>query len=135
MRSLPQPRYSRRRTLQRIFRSVVNLFSTGYVSDSSAFTHHTVLDRSSHKTRIRRSRVTGRPTPRHTVVSKLGNKLVSELIEDETIIANIVTNEFGSFATKIGHGGITAANDVNRNAKKGWLSLWKRGKHVDLGIF
>lgn len=69
------------------------------------------------------------------MVSKLGNKLVSELIEDETIIANIVTNEFGSFAAKIGHGGITAANDVNRNAKKGWLSLWKRGKHVDLGIF
>lgn len=132
MRSLPQPRYSRTRTIQRIFRSIVNLFSTGYVSDSSAFAHHTVLDKSTHKTKIRTSRITGRPTPRNTMVNKLSNKIVSELIENDNLVGNVVKNEIGGLANNIGiDGGITIVNDVNRS-KNGWFKLRKSGQHGDL---
>ncbi|ODQ46563.1 hypothetical protein PICMEDRAFT_72619 [Pichia membranifaciens NRRL Y-2026] len=132
MRSLPQPRYSRTRTIQRIFRSIINLFSTGYVSDSSAFAHHTVLDKSSRKTRIRTSRVTGKPTPRNTMVNKLGTKLVSELIEDEGLISKVVQNEIGGLAE--GVGGASIVNDINHRSKKSIFSFWKSGEKPDLSL-
>lgn len=129
MRSLPQPRYSRKRTIQRIFRSIINLFSTGYVSDSSAFAHHTVLDKSTHKTKIRRSRVTGKPTSRNTLMNRLGNKVISELIEDENLIGNVVKNEIGGF-----NDNTTIVNDVNRNSRGSFWHLWKNGEHSDLQL-
>lgn len=147
MRSLPQPRYSRTRTIQRIFRSIVNLFSTGYLSDSSAFAHHTVLDKASHKTKIRTSRFTGKPTSRNTILNRLSTKLVSELIEDETIIGNVVKNEIGGIvgntntlnflpAGSNALGSETIVNDVNysaHNNKNRW-AFWKSGERalVDL---
>ncbi|KAG0678138.1 hypothetical protein C6P40_004946 [Pichia californica] len=126
MRSLPQPRYSRTRTIQRIFRSIVNLFSTGYISDSSAFAHHTVLDKSSRKTKIRTSRFTGKPTPRHTMVNKLGSKLVSELIDDENLISKVVQNEITGLSENIN--GSLIVNDINHNSKNGIFSFWKNGE-------
>ncbi len=112
----------------------MNLFSTGYISDSSAFAHHTVLDKSTHKTKIRTSRITGRPTPRNTMVNKLGAKIVSELIEDETLIGSVMRNEIGGFATNVGmDGGVVIVNDVNRS-KNGWFKLWKGGEHADLKL-
>lgn len=131
MRSLPQPRYSRTRMIQRIFRSIINLFSTGYVSDSSAFAHHTVLDKSVHRTKIRTSRITGKPTPRNTMMNKLGSKLVSELIEDETIIGNIVKNEIGGLTDSS-----LIVNDVNNNKKfkLGLFTFWKSGGNPHLGL-
>lgn len=132
MRSLPQPRYSRTRTIQRIFRSIVNLFSTGYVSDSQAFAHHTALDKSSRKTRIRTSRFTGKPTPRNTMVNKLGTKLVNELIDDENLISKVVQNEIGGLND--GLVGSSIVNDVNRTSKKGWFTFWKSGENPELNM-
>lgn len=97
MRSLPQPRYSRWRTLHRIWRSLCNLVTTGYVSDSSAYAHHAGLDKSSKATRIRTSRVTHRPTSRPTVLNRLGTKVVGEVLRDEGILANVVEGEWASF--------------------------------------
>lgn len=132
MRSLPQPRYSRTRTIQRIFRAIVNLFSTGYVSDSSAFAHHAVLDKPLHRTKIRTSRITGKPTPRSTMVNRLGTKIVSELIEDETIIGSIVKNEIGGLTD-----GSLIVNDVNNNkySKWGLFNFWESGENPRLGLF
>jgi hypothetical protein len=134
MRSFPQPRYSRKRTIQRILRSLINLFSTGYISDSSAFAHHTVLDKSVHKTKIRTSRITGKPTPRNTIMNRLGSKLISELIEDETIIGNVVKNEIGGIANNIGVDGFVIVNDVNRSSNDKFFSFWKSGKRADLDL-
>lgn len=128
MRSLPQPRYSRIRTIKRIFRSMVNLFSTGYISDSSAFAHRSVLDKSSHKTKIRTSRITGKPTPRSTMVNKISMKLVSGLITDETLIGNIVRNEMGGLL------GETIVNDINHSSKRSLFSFWKSGERMELNL-
>lgn len=134
MRSLPQPRYSRTRTIQRIFRSIINLFSTGYISDSSAFAHHTVLDKSSHKTKIRTSRITGKPTPRNTMMNKLSNKIVSELIEDDAIISDVVRNEIVDFRSNVNVDGVAIVNDVNRSSNLGFFKFWKNGERSDLSL-
>lgn len=105
------------------------MFSTGYVSDSSAFAHHTVLDKSTHKTKIRRSRITGKPTARNTLMNRLGNKVISELIEDENLIGNVVKNEFGGFSDNT-----MIVNDVNRNSKASFWHLWKNGERSDLEL-
>lgn len=96
MRSLPQPRYSRWRTLHRIWQSVWNLLTTGYVSDSSAYAHHAGLDKSTRATKIRTSRVTGRATSRPTVMNKLGKKVVGEVLREEGILAT-VEGEWANF--------------------------------------
>lgn len=127
MRSLPQPRYSRMRTIQRIFTSIINLFSTGYISDSSAFAHHTVISKSSHKTKIRISKLTGKPTSRNTMVNKLGSKLVSELINDENLISKVVQNEFNGLSDNLN--GSTIVNDINYTSKSGIFSFWKNGNN------
>jgi hypothetical protein len=68
------------------------------------------------------------------MVNKLGAKIVSELIEDETLIGSVMRNEIGGFATNVGmDGGVVIVNDVNRS-KNGWFKLWKGGERADLKL-
>lgn len=132
MRSLPPPRYSRTRIIQRIFRSIINLFSTGYISDSSAYSHHAVLNKSSHRTRIRKSRITGKPTPRTTMLTRLISKLFAFMIDDQSLISNVVRTDLVQLTNDIGAGGKVAVNDVKRYPRNKVFTLWKRGEQSDI---
>lgn len=92
---------------------MVNLFSTGYVSDSAAFVNHSMkVGKGRAQTRIRKSRITNRPTPRNHLVNRVSRKLIDEIVEDDIIINRIVQQE------KLG---------------SDWLQvfrLWKKGEDV-----
>ncbi|KAH3671059.1 hypothetical protein OGAPHI_000770 [Ogataea philodendri] len=90
---MPPPRYSRYRTAKRIWRSIINLLSTGYVSDSSAFVnlrHNTT--KPNHRTKIRKSRWSRKPTPRAKLSNRVSNRVIHELTSEENggeIISNM----------------------------------------------
>lgn len=115
MRSLPPPRYSRFRTIRRIWRSIITFFSTGYMSDSAAFAGRSMpSNKRQSPTRIRRSRVTRRPTSRTTLVNRVSQTLLNELIDEDQIISEIVRRD----------------RKFNKGAKLsdwfGLFHLWKR---------
>lgn len=94
MRSLPPPRYSRFRTFRRIWRSIITFLSTGYMSDSAAFAGRSMPSKKRQSpTRIRRSRVTKRPTSRATLVNRVSQTLLNELINEDQIISDIVRRD------------------------------------------
>ncbi|ODV94191.1 hypothetical protein PACTADRAFT_17917 [Pachysolen tannophilus NRRL Y-2460] len=95
MRSLPPPRYSRYRTARRIGRAIRLSFTTGYISDSSAFNKR----KRQSKTKIRTTRLTRRTTTRPKVRTKLNQKLISTatngvLPMDELYLSGNDTDEF-----------------------------------------
>ncbi|ODV83022.1 hypothetical protein CANARDRAFT_30366 [[Candida] arabinofermentans NRRL YB-2248] len=98
MRSLPPPRQSRYRTIKRIWRSLLNLITSGYISDSQVFKRpkpSNLLHRHGHRqthnhnhfnktTKIRKSRLTKLPTSRKRVTHRVSNKIVNELNDVST---------------------------------------------------